>query len=251
MTSILRLVIQEYSGQAADCLPAALSTDEIHIWHWEPVCPPSELIDLRNILAEDERQRALRFHLPEHGGEFVINRARLRSLLAGYVAKSPEQLVFEYSPRGKPGLRDGGGLRFNLSHSHGRAALAIVRDREIGIDVEQIRPQPDARRIAQRFFSLRERQFLQELSESELDQVFFRCWTRKEAYIKAKGEGLSIPLHEFDVSLAAGQPAMLLSTRPDPEEAKRWVLHDLALKSGYAGALAVAAEAASAPGKSS
>ncbi|MGA8866926.1 MAG: 4'-phosphopantetheinyl transferase superfamily protein [Candidatus Sulfotelmatobacter sp.] len=233
-----RLVIREY-GKAPD-LTTGLAPDEVHIWHWEPVCPPPELPGLWNVLDGGEHQRAQRFHFSKHRDEFVVNRARMRSLLAGYVATSPEQLAFEYSVHGKPCLRDGGSLRFNLSHTHGRAALAIVQEREIGIDVEEIRPQCDARRIAERFFSAQERQALQGLTADKLDRAFFRGWTRKEAYIKAKGEGLSIPLHQFDVTLTETQPAMLVGTRPDPEEARRWILYDLPLCAGYAAALAVA-----------
>jgi 4'-phosphopantetheinyl transferase len=240
MTSTLRLVIRECVGRVLDGLPKMLPPDEVHVWHWQPACPPPEITDLWRILAEDERQRAQRYHFSKHRDEFVVNRARMRSLLAAYATASSEQLVFEYSPHGKPSLHDGGGLRFNLSHTQGRAALAVVQEREIGIDVEQIRPQCDARQIAERFFSAQERQSLQGLSGDVLDQAFFRGWTRKEAYIKAKGEGLSIPLHEFDVSLVEGQPALLLSTRPDAEEASRWDLFDLSLGSGYAAALAVA-----------
>ncbi|MGA8762546.1 MAG: 4'-phosphopantetheinyl transferase superfamily protein [Candidatus Sulfotelmatobacter sp.] len=240
MTSTLHLVIRDYVGRALEDRPTALPPDEVHNWHWEPICSSSELTDLWKILAEDERERAQRFHFSKHRDEFVVNRARMRSLLAGYLEKSPEQLIFGYASHGKPFLRDGGGLRFNLSHTHGRAALAVVHEREVGVDVEEIRPQCDARRIAERFFSVQERQSMQGLSGEALDRAFFRGWTRKEAYIKAKGEGLSIPLHQFDVSLAEGQPALLLSTRPDPEEAGRWDLFDLSLGSGHAAALAVA-----------
>lgn len=218
----------------------ALGSDEVHIWHWNPVSAPSGLTDLWKVLAEDERERAQRFHFTKLRDEFVVNRTRMRSLLAGYLGKSPEHLIFQYASRGKPFLPDGEGLRFNLSHTHGRAALAVGREREVGVDIEEIRPQCDARRIAERFFSVQERQSMQGLSGEALDRAFFRGWTRKEAYIKAKGEGLSIPLHEFDVSFAEGQPALLLSTRPDPEEASRWDLLDLSLGSGYAAALAVA-----------
>jgi 4'-phosphopantetheinyl transferase len=241
MTSDLRLVLREYRGEASDVAPSTLPLNELHVWHWELTCPPQETEKLWNILADDERQRAQRFHFAKLRDAFVINRGRLRSLLAGYLSKAPEQLVFAYTLHGKPSLPDGAELRFNLSHTEGRAALAVVQGREIGIDVEQIRTQADARKIAERFFSERERLALREFSGEALDRAFFRCWTRKEAYIKAKGEGLSIPLHQFDVSLGEDEPAVVLGTRPDSEECKRWQLYELALSSGCAAALAVAA----------
>jgi len=244
MTSTVRVATKEYNGEASELAPA-LPPDEVHVWHWEPVCPPPDLDHLLNILAEDERQRAQRFHFAQHREAFIINRARMRILLASYLDQPAEELVFAYSPHGKPSLPDAGSFRFNLSHTEGRAALAVVQGREIGIDVERVRPQADARRIAERFFSVQERQALQEFSGQALDQAFFRCWTRKEAYIKAKGEGLSLPLHQFDVSLAEDEPAMVLGTRPDPGEARRWLLYDLALDPRCTAALAVAASPAS------
>jgi 4'-phosphopantetheinyl transferase len=120
------------------------------------------------------------------------------------------------------------------------AVLALVRGREIGVDAEKIRPQPDAQKLAKRFFSALEQRFLEKLSGDELQRAFFRCWTRKEAYIKAKGEGLSLPLHAFDVSLGDDQPAALVGTRPDPTESGRWTLYDLSVGPGYSAALAAA-----------
>ena len=241
-SSPLQQVLRRFADFRADRSPEPLPPEHVHIWHWEPVATSQESDGLWRILADDEQERAQRFHFPKHRSEFVIHRARMRILLAAYLKKSPEQLVFDYSPHGKPSLDGARAFSFNLSHTEGRAALALVRAREIGIDVEQIRPQADARKIAERFFSVRERESLRAFSSEALDHAFFRCWTRKEAYIKAKGEGLSIPLHQFDVSLTEGEPAVLLGTRPDPEEARRWDLYDLPLGEGYAAALAVAAD---------
>jgi 4'-phosphopantetheinyl transferase len=242
MESILQIFVRECGGKVLNSSPITLPQDELHIWHWEPARTQQELSDLWKVLSEDEQERAERYRFPKHRDEFVINRARLRSLLAGYLARLPRELVFDYAPHGKPYLRnESGDWRFNLSHTEGRAAFAITRAREVGIDIEQMRPQADARKIAERFFSVKERQSLHGLSREALDRAFFRCWTRKEAYIKARGEGLSIPLHQFDVSLAEGEPAALLGTRPDPNEAQRWILYDLPFPKGYAGAVAIAA----------
>lgn len=237
----LDLKIREFRSRPPALPPAQLPPDGVHIWHWQPVSTPQEIPALWKVLAEDECQRAERFRSRDDRDEFVINHARLRFVLSGYMGTPPQRLVFDHSSRGKPSLRDGSDLRFNLSHTRGRAALAIALKREVGIDVEEIRSQCDGQRIAERFFSEYEQKSLQSLSPQEFDHAFFRCWTRKEAYIKARGEGLSMPLQQFDVSVARDEPAQLLSTRPDPEEAKRWLLYDLPLAAGYAAALVVAA----------
>jgi len=236
----LRLVVLDYPPPGP-IRTAPLPPGEVHVWHWEPVCLPDQLDTLWKTLSEDERQRAERYRLAEHRNQFVINRAHMRRLLAAYRAMAPEELVFRYSAYGKPLLHHRETLRFNLSHTKGRTALAVVEQREIGIDVEQIRSQADAARIAERFFSAQERRALRQVPADHLDRAFFRCWTRKEAYIKARGEGLSIPLQDFDVSLE-DHAARLLSTRPDPEEANRWMLYDVRLAPGYAAALAVATD---------
>ena len=149
---------------------------------------------------------------------------------------------FVYGPHGKPELAsDGGetGLRFNVSHSHGLALYAITRHREIGVDVERIRPEVASETIAEHFFSPREVAVLRALPATLQATAFFACWTRKEAYIKARGDGLSLPLDQFAVSLAPGEPAALLYTAWDAQEAARWALHDLASGPGYRAAVAV------------
>ena len=140
-----------------------------------------------------------------------------------------------------PWLRESGGdaIRFNMSHSHGVALYAVTRDREVGIDVEFIRRDLEVEQIAERFFSPRETATLRALPTALREHAFFLCWTRKEAYIKARGEGLSLPLDQFDVSLIPGGPAALLSAHPDSSEALRWSLQELPLASGYVAALAL------------
>jgi len=133
------------------------------------------------------------------------------------------------------------GLTFSVSHADGMAAFAFTRNRMIGVDVESIRKSFDTSGIAERFFSEAERAALQNLPAHKRHQAFFRCWTRKEAYIKALGEGLSYPLHRFDVSISENEPA-LLATRPNPAEAGRWLLRTLPVPAGYEGVLAVEAD---------
>jgi len=223
--------------RSAPNIPAGVA----RIWHWPLDVSALEVADLKKVLSPDEMERAERYRFDQHRNEFILTRALLRIVLASYTAQSPESLSFDYSAQGKPALKNGRpDLRFNVSHTEGLAVLALVREREIGVDAEKIRPQPDAQKLAKRFFSAREQLFLGKLSGDELQRAFFRCWTRKEAYIKAKGEGLSIPLHAFDVSLEEDQPAALVGTRPDPTEAGRWTLYDLSVGQGYAAALTVA-----------
>jgi 4'-phosphopantetheinyl transferase len=196
--------------------------------------------DLYSLLSPDEREQAARYRVERARRAFVLTRGTLRSLIAGYIGKPPQELVLKRTPHGKPFLDGPFDLRFNVSHTEGLALLAFVRKREIGVDVEKIRPQPDASKLAERFFSIRERSDLAHLSGSDLQKAFFRCWSRKEAYIKARGDGLSLPLDQFDVSVAADASRILLATRPDPSEASRWLVRDLPTSPEYAAALAVA-----------
>jgi 4'-phosphopantetheinyl transferase len=166
----------------------------------------------------------------------------LRAILGLYLDMAPRYLSFRYSSHGKPALAwesGGNAIRFNMSHSRGVALYAVTRDREVGIDLEFIRRDLEVDQIAERFFSRRETVTLRALPTDLREYAFFLCWTRKEAYIKARGEGLSLPLDQFDVSLTPGEPAALLSTHPDSEEALRWSLHELPLASDYVAALAL------------
>ena len=217
---------------------APLRNGEIHLWHGPLQPAPGEVAHLSRGLSPDELERAERFHFEKNRNEFMFTRGLLRQLLGFYLGNNPAALRFVYSPHGKPSLLDNNTLKFNLSHTDGMLVCAFARHREIGVDIERIRQDFKVEEIAERFFSMTERLALRELSALERYAAFFHCWTRKEAYIKARGEGLSHPLHQFDVSLAPGQAAALLATRPDPEEARRWALWDLAVSPHYAAALA-------------
>ncbi len=159
-----------------------------------------------------------------------------------YAGREPSAIAFRYGGWGKPGLdeaRDGDGLQFNLSHSGDLALLAVARGRRLGIDVEAVRPMADAGPIAARFFSPRECERFRRLPESEQLAAFFRCWTRKEAYMKATGAGMSMPLDQFDVTLSPGEPPALLRVEGLPDEPSRWSYRDLDPGPGYLAALAV------------
>lgn len=192
------------------------------------------------LLSADEQQRAARFHFARDRQHYCATRALLRSLLGAYLGASPRELIFEYSDKGKPTLtsRHDSGLAFNVSHSGDLAMLGFAVRDKIGIDIEKIRNDFDTTAIAQRFFSAAEQDQLSCLPASQQHEAFFHCWTRKEAFIKALGEGLSHPLDQFDVSLdPLGRVS--LSTRPDPNEAERWWLQSVDAGSGYAAAFAV------------
>ncbi|OGQ77556.1 MAG: hypothetical protein A3F90_11835 [Deltaproteobacteria bacterium RIFCSPLOWO2_12_FULL_60_19] len=217
-----------------------LLPDEVHVWRAPLSVSPSQLQTLAPILAAAERQRAERFHFEKDRGEFIAGRAMLRTLLGRYLHREPSQLEFNYGASGKPRLAgEDSSLRFNLSHSHGIALYAFSRDREIGIDVEQVRSNADAEKIAERFFSAQEVAVFRDLPACQREKAFFDCWTRKEAYIKAKGDGLTAALDAFSVSLSPGEPAALLHVRDDPREVSRWSLRELEPGPGYAGAIIV------------
>jgi len=212
---------------------------EVHLWRrsLEPSSPTMEACFA--LLSSEEREKAQRYRIERPRSDYILTRGTLRSLLAGYLQRQPQGLTFDYTTYGKPFLTNHRELQFNVSHTDGLALLAFVRDREIGVDVEKIRVQTEALKLAERFFSERERDDLRSLQGNELHAAFFRCWTRKEAYIKAKGDGLSLPLHQFDVSIVPCQTQALLETRPDGAEVNRWIVRDVPVPSGYAAALAV------------
>lgn len=219
-----------------------LPDGEVHVWRMRLEQPANLFESYLRTLAEDERVRANRFHFDKHRRHFVVARGFLRELLARYLDTTPETVRFAYGPYGKPLLAGAHGddaLRFNASHSGDWAVYAFVQDHEIGVDVEHIKPDFETKGIAERFFSAREVQTLNALAEEEKPAAFFRCWTRKEAYIKAIGSGLSHPLDSFDVTLAPGEPAALLRVQY-PESLARWSLFNLDVAEEYAAALAVA-----------
>lgn len=219
-----------------------LAVGEVHLWRASLSQSHDVLRRLHSTLAPDEREKAARYHFPRHRDHYIAARGMLRRLVGRYLARPPESLQFSYGAHGKPSL-DGAqaaeDLHFNLSHSHELALYAFARGRELGVDVEHMRADFAGEEIAARFFSAREVDMLRALPAEARTPAFFNCWTRKEAYIKARGEGLSHPLDAFDVSLVPGAPAALLGTRGDPLELTRWSLHALDVGEAYAAAVAV------------
>jgi 4'-phosphopantetheinyl transferase len=219
-----------------------LDSHDVHVWRIPLGLPDSQVEILRRTLAPDELSRASRFHFEKDRRHYILARGALRRVLGRYLDVDPGQLGFSYTDYGKPALIASSQpktLNFNLSHSHQLALIAVTGRGQLGVDVEHVRPVPDLEDLAQRFFSAQEYAALQALPEEEKLRGFFYCWTRKEAYIKARGEGLSVPLNQFDVSLTPGEASRLLSVRGDPQEAARWSLLDLIPAPGYVAALAV------------
>jgi len=235
----IRIEIRDF-GDAVSATTAP-PCNVVHAW-WRSLREQATAIPAcYELLSPEERERASRYRVEGPRNDFILTRGTLRSLLAGYLQRTPQELTFRLTQYGKPFIAGPCDLRFNVSHTDGLALLAFVRQREVGVDVERIRPEPEAQKLAERFFSVPERRALQNLSGDALQRAFFRCWSRKEAYIKARGEGLSLALDQFDVSIAANESRVLLATRPDPSEASRWVVQDVATGPEYAAAVAVAA----------
>lgn len=197
---------------------------------------------LARALSEDELQRAERFRFERDRTRFILCRGTLRRVLGRYLNETPERVRLRATARGKPGLAEGheeGGLRFNLSHSGGYALVGVARGQEIGVDLERVRPVPEADQIVQRFFSQQENAAYFALPPDKRPEAFFACWTRKEACLKATGEGFFLPPDRFDVAFDPDAPARLLRIDGDPERAARWSLQALTPVDGYAAAVAV------------
>ena len=226
-------------------LDLTLELGEIHVWRVSLAQTESCLQSLQQTLSTDERTKADRFVFPNDRSQFIVSRGALRSILSRYLNISSHILRFDYNPYGKPSLivaQGGNTLRFNVSHSRGMALIAITKSRDIGVDIEGINPNFSFLDIAEKFFSPVESSVLRSLPEHLQATAFFTCWTRKEAYIQAVGKGLSIPLNQFDVSLAPGEPAALLKVEENPEEASKWSLIELFPSSDMVAAVAVAGD---------
>jgi 4'-phosphopantetheinyl transferase len=215
----------------------ALDAGQVHVWR---ICLEQEddvLDRFRQTLVPEELERGGRFRFERLQRHFVASRGFLRYVLARYLDVSAGKLRFSYNYYGKPSLAGEESLQFNMSHSHEVGLVAVTRDAAVGVDVEHIRADFASQEIATRFFSRLEVETFSSLPREEQVAAFFRCWARKEAYIKAIGKGLSQPLDGFDVTLAPSEPAVLL--RADKEDMLRWTLTDVDVGLDYASALAV------------
>jgi 4'-phosphopantetheinyl transferase len=225
--------------------PPLLALDAAHVWRVR-LDPSVDLQDSWELLSDDERNRAGRLVQEQHRRRFVAAHAGLRRILAGYTASAPRALEFARGPHGKPALAMAGagsrpGLEFNLSHSGDLGLVAVARERPVGVDLERWKHEMDHLALAARFFSPAERASLQALAARRDDLVygFFAAWTRKEAYLKARGEGVMRGLHHFDVTLAPEEPARLLADRLDAA-IERWRMRAIFPDPGFSAAIVVA-----------
>jgi len=212
-----------------------LHKNEVHVWRAHLDCGPDLLSRLSQTLGADETARASRFAFARDRDHFVAGRGILRALLGSYLDQHPAEVAIAYEPEKKPVLSAGlekSALRFNLSHSHGLAVYAFSCERELGVDVEAIRAEVAGEDIAERHFAPQELAELRGLPSELRDQGFFLCWTRKEAYVKARGAGLGIPLDSFTVSLTPGAPETLSAA-----DGQRWTLRSFEPAPGYVGAV--------------
>jgi 4'-phosphopantetheinyl transferase len=221
---------------------ANLLQNDVHVWcAWLDQSIPS-LEWLTQTLSMDERMRAERFQFKQDRQRFIIGRGLLRTILGYYLGIEPGRLHFCYGIYGKPALAEMPGtstLRFSVAHAHGLALYAVTRDRELGVDLEYIRHIAETEQIVDRYFSDREKAVFRTLTADKKQEAFFTCWTCKEAYLKATGEGLTRPLKQIDVSLVPAEAARLLSVDADVAEASRWTLQELRPAPGFVAALVV------------
>ena len=203
-----------------------LPNNEVHVWHADLAVEQSYVTSLLELLDRDERQRAFRFKVPVPREQFVISRAFLRLALAEYLQIETRDVRFRITTHGKPELMGSENIRFNLSHTDGAAVLAITQDRALGVDVERVRADVEAIDIADRFFSTGEAEWLRSQPASERAAAFLTCWTAKEAFIKACGTGLSMPLAGFTIIPDSNERLQLeISDDPRPETWSIWQLN--------------------------
>jgi 4'-phosphopantetheinyl transferase len=216
-------------------------TDEVDLFGVRLVATDEEVQCLQCTLAVDEIQRMNRFRFERHRKLFVLARGLLRTILASYIQLPADRITFQYGPRGKPTLcpEFQADIDFNLAHSEDCVLYAFTRHCELGVDLELVRQMPEATSIAKQFFAESEYADLLSVAPEKQARAFYNCWTRKEAYVKANGQGLSVPLNRFRVSLLPEQPSAFLDLEGDEFPISQWTLLHLDSFEGYVGALAI------------
>jgi 4'-phosphopantetheinyl transferase len=242
----MRVSFHQWADPArARCAAAALCRDEVQVWTAAIPTDESQVTAVGHLLSPDEHARADRFLVPEPRRQFVFSRALLRQLLGACLHVDPTAMAFGTGARGKPFLLQSTSdtdLRFNLSHARSLVAVGLARGSELGVDVEWVHHLPDWSRVATRIFSARELDELYALPERQRREAFFNGWTRKEAYLKATGEGLIDALDGIEVALAPDREPRLLRLSGDADGARRWTLRAIPVPEGFAGAVAFSSD---------
>lgn len=216
-----------------------LTAQEVHVWHASLNFPEDELTQFTTLLSDDEEVRAKRFHFAKDRIRYTAARGILRKILSGYLHQDPKEIKFNYNSHGKPSCADNEAIQFNLSHSKNIALYAFARNLTLGIDIEYIDPDFKADAIAQRFFSASEANLLHQLTGKTKIKAFFNGWTRKEAFLKALGLGLSYSLKRVEVSMAPDQPVKFLTIDDPQQNIDQWSLYSFDQIPKYAAALVV------------
>ncbi len=222
--------------------PIPLHPETVHLWILEIAAAAPLLMDTDSLLSTQEMARAEKFRFASDRQRYTVSVKVLRLLCARYLDADPTSISFRNGKYGKPALDSNTDFRFNLSHSAGYAIIGFAKKDAVGVDIEHIRPVGELETIARNFFSPTELKALLSLRESEFTRGFYRCWTRKEAIIKAIGSGLSFPLESFAVSVDDDNHAHLLETQWDPTERSRWRLFSFPPADDYIAAVAVKGE---------
>jgi 4'-phosphopantetheinyl transferase len=218
------------------------ASNEVHVWAAPLSVTTADLAAFAGMLSTSERERAAKFKFDVHRNRFIAGRGWLRSILGRYLQTDPALLDFTYSKLGKPALSlsfESARLDFNLAHSEDVALLAVTQLGPVGVDVECIRPIKNVEDLVARFFSRRENEIFQKLPLDKRPAAFFNLWTRKEALLKATGEGIAGGLDRVEVSFLADEPARLLALPEGSGEATQWSLSELMPASGFCGAIAI------------
>jgi 4'-phosphopantetheinyl transferase len=225
----------------------SLSGNEVHVWCACLNQPDTCAGHMAQTLSADELERAERFHFLQHRDQFIVAHGLLRKLLADYTHIESDRITFEYGKNGKPFLsKNSGGdkIRFNISHSNEYALFAFVFDRDIGVDLEYIKALKDMDEVAEQVFSAKEIAVLRSLPEADKKACFFKFWTRKEAYLKATGEGFSADLDAIDVSSCSDNSSVFVDSEKNVAEKTHWTIQDLRPSLGYAAAFVVEGDSA-------
>ncbi len=220
----------------------SLKNNEVHVWRASLDIADSQIEILSGALSHNERTRSEKYHFERDQKRFIAGRGILRNILSRYLKTEPEEIVFSSNAHGKPFLSDACNnkeISFNLSHAHDLALYAVTAKRRVGIDLEYIQQAFQWEAIVERFFSPGEQAEIWTLPEKERCRAFYTYWTRKEAFLKAQGLGLTNDIKEVDVNFKSEGSAPLLKLNRAPDKADCWELHDLYPGFGYAGALAV------------